>query len=425
VAATQRTLTGLRQGLALPQVRTARDDVLAELDALQVQLAQLSTASRLVPELLGTHGTRHILVVLQQPAESRATGGIDAGVILVSTKDGRATIQEVTSKVPDSATPVIGVSSQYAARYDARATLTHNLTSNLSPDFSVVGSIWAGLWATRNAPVDAVVGVTPKVLDLILQATGPVTLPDGTHLAAGDATRITTKTLYDTYPLASDEPRRQAYQNALLGSVVKRLLGEGTPLRSLIAPLGRAVASGDLRVWAAKPDLEAALRTLDIGGALPVTAGPFLGVITQDFGGSKLDTYLQREISYSRRQSGASDLVRVGVDLTNTAPAHGLPPYVTYRGDLTDPQAHPGQTRVWLSVYLATDAKDPTLTVGGRRVADPTIDHEGDHLIVSAILTIDPGATSEAVVTATEPHSDQPPVVLRQPTLLPDRLRIS
>jgi hypothetical protein len=414
----------LNGGLSLPALQRARASLLHQLEQVSAQISGLRAAAVLAPDMLGVHGDRTVLVVLQQPAESRATGGLVGGVVLLTAKDGKLSVSTVTGKLPNSNVEVIAPGPEYLNRYGRFDPLRLNYNSNLSPDFPTVAATWAGLWQTANPHVDEVVGVTPALLDKLLEATGPVTLPDGTMLRAGEIETLTTKGLYDRYPRPADEPARQAFQNSLLRAVVERLASAQVSLRALAHPLGLAVRDGDLRLWSARTDQETALLAMPLGGVIPSDPGPFLGVITQNYGGTKLDTYLQRTITYRRTPKGDQDAVRVDVALHSMAPRSGLPDYVTYRADLRDPQSRRGQNLLAVSVYLSTQASDATLLVDGVKTSAVVTDTERGHLILTTYLPLDAGAVRTVTVTATEPHSTQRPVVLHQATVLPDKISV-
>ena len=81
------------------------------------------------------------------------------------------------------------------------------------------------------------------------------------------------------------------------------------------------------------PAVEARIRETGYSGALPSGAPPFAGVVLNNAAAGKLDYYLRRSLTYARTGCGPTRDVVATIDLTNTAPATGLPPYVTDRLD--------------------------------------------------------------------------------------------
>ena len=73
----------------------------------------------------------------------------------------------------------------------------------LTPQFDVNGPLAARMWqAVTGQRVDGVMAVDVATLQQFLQVTGPVTLPDGTSLNAGDVVQYLT---HDQYAGLTDQ----------------------------------------------------------------------------------------------------------------------------------------------------------------------------------------------------------------------------
>jgi hypothetical protein len=411
----------------------AVQQVLSGLDRLGGYAQTLSIASHVAPDLLGTGGPRVNLVVLTTPVEQRGTGGLVGGYVVLDTQGGKVAVRREGTNGDLFRTqpkPVITLDPQFEALYGGRFATRDWRDSNLSPDFTRVGAIWGALYKAQTGQrADGVLMVTPELLGRVLSVTGPVTLPDGTVLTGESAAGFLERGLYVRWPKAEEEPQRDAFQREALRATVKQLLSySGDPLPMLSA-LGRGAAKGQVRLFATQASDEALLAQTPLGGSLSSSPGPFLGVIDVNADGSKLDAYLQRALGYSRAPiagDAAHQLVSATVKLTNNAPPTGLPEYVTFRADLPAAQraaATPGAHRVFVSIYLSTDAVLQDVTLDGHPVQPALVGHERDHLIVEvAPPVLNPGQSVTLRVRAKEKTSDAQLRTITQATAVPDQL---
>lgn len=391
-------------------------------------LAEAHAAADAVPGLVT--GERTYLLGVQNNAEQRATGGLLGAYAVLHVSNGALRLEQVgpDQDLRDPDRPVLDLGEEYEARYGRFQTTSTWRSANLSPDTPTVGRIVAALWKQRTGTsVDGVLLVDPVGLARLLGGTGPVVLADGTRLTQQNAVRVLLVDAYRRFPRTEDAARN-AYLQAALSRVVVAVTGGGLDGARLVRAVGGAVAGGHLQVWAADPTVESALVRSRVGGALPA-AGPFLEVVTQDAGGSKLGVYQRRSVRYDGTPTGeAVDLgdgpvleeaADVTVVLTNTAPA-GLPAYVTLRPD--DPKAPVGQSRTWVSVYLGRGATLLSATLDGAPVALESTTEQG-LAAFSTFVSTDRGASSTLRLRVRQPAAPGQALLWRQqPLVRPDDL---
>ncbi|MCW2708033.1 MAG: beta-glucan endohydrolase [Frankiales bacterium] len=414
-----------RSGIA--QLTTPRRQLDDGLSRLAASLTEARVAATVLPALVT--GEKRFLLAVQNNAEPRATGGLLGAYGLLQVHDGAFSLRQVgpNNDLHDQPAPVLQLGAEYDDRYARFDTTSVWRSANLSPDAPSAGRILAGLWQAQfGEHLDGVVFVDPVALADLLGATGPVTLADGTRVTERNAVQVLLVDAYRRFS-GADAARNSSLQETTR-RVVRRLTQPGLDGTRLLQRVGKAGASGHLQVVATDPALEAQLAQARFGGGLQAD-GPFLSVVTQDVGGSKLGAYLHRSVSYTGTPTGeATDLGRgprleedavVTVGLTNAAPA-GLPPYVTARPD--DPRAPVGQAKYWLSVYLGQDATLLDATLDGRRVDVETGTEKGLG-VMSVFLTVDRGATRTLRLHVRQPARPGQPLTYRQqPLLRPDRL---
>jgi hypothetical protein len=395
-------------------LESARDELTASLAKLAGTVHEARVAADVIPALAGNDHPRHYFVALQNPAEQRATGGLIGAFAVLSADHGKLTLEQVGSDndLTDPAKPVIDLGPEFDRRYGRLGATAGWRSANLTPHIPSAGKILAALWANRTGQrVDGVIFLDPAALGLVLKATGPVRLTDGTRLTSNNATTLLERNVYKRFPRAKDAQRNDYLQDAVR-KVFARLSQPGINARVLLAQGGKAVGNGHLRIWTSDERLEARLVTSTAGGALPGTT-PYLRVVTQDVGGSKLDVYLRQDVRYAAKPTGESadlghgpqpeEAGTVRITLRNTAPAAGLPEYVTLRADPPDGKPRPvGQLKSWVSVYLGPGATLIEATQDGRSVPMAS-DTEQRHAVFSTYVSLDPGATTTLVLRVRQP----------------------
>ncbi|MCU1599859.1 MAG: beta-glucan endohydrolase [Frankiales bacterium] len=412
----------------IAQITRPRRELDDALSRLAVTLGEAKVTADVLPVLVA--GDKHVLLAVQNNAEPRATGGLLGAYGLIDVHDGAFRLAAIgpNNDLHDTTTPVVSLGEEYDDRYGRFDTASTWRSANLTPDTPAAGRILAGLWkAQTGQQVDAVLLVDPIALADLLGATGPVTLTDGTRVTEKNAVQVLLVDTYRRFSRAQDA-ERNAYLSETSRRVVDALARPGLDGARLVSRVSRAAASGHLQLVATDPSLESELRTARGGGALQAD-GPFLSVVTQDVGGSKLGAYLHRTVTYSGKPTGeAVDLgsgpvleedATVSVGLTNAAP-DGLPSYVTARPD--DPRAPVGQAKYWLSVYLGKEATLLGATLDGRPVEVETGTENG-LTVVSLFLTVDRTRTRTLALHVRQPSRPGQPLTYRQqPLLRPDAL---
>ncbi len=397
------------------RARLELDDALTRLDR---SLGEAEVASIVVPKLLA--GDQRFLLAVQNPAEQRATGGLIGAYGVLRVQGGRMALERIGPNQdlvdPDRAPVALG--PEFGTRYGRFQADRTWRSANLTPDTPTVGRLLAALWRGQTGQVvDGVVLVDPVALSRLLAVTGPVRLADGTLLTADNAVQVLLVDAYARFPRSQDAVRNTYLAQAARLSIARFLAAP--PGTSWGHALAQAVASGHLQVWSSHSDVQAVLARSRAGGAV-VAPGPYLSVVTQDVGGSKLGTYLHRTVRYEGASTGeAVDLghgpvdeeqATITVELRNDAP-RTLPSYVTLRPD--DPAAPVGQLKSWVSVYLGAGATVLGAQLDGQPVPVQTTTEKG-LAVLSLFVTTDRGATSRLVLSVRQPAFPGQPLLWRQ-----------
>ena len=294
----------INTGALLPEV----GDPLAEVLGVINQAAPaMALADKYLPTLLniaGSGGTKTYLLIFQNNAESRATGGNPASSMVVTMTDGklgyvdqavvedfiRAGVSEMThADLPPETT---GLYLPTLAR--------HSQDFNFTPDFPTTAQLFQSVWGTSTGTaMDGVISIDPVVLSHMLAVAGPVTLETGDKLTSENAVQLLLSETYKRFP------QDGAASDAFFSDTAKRVFEHLTtsswdPLKMLDA---LKASADEQRVYLAFDDPAAQALAAEIGvdGALApdTTSQTQLGIYLNDSAVSKLEYYLKSAVSAS------------------------------------------------------------------------------------------------------------------------------
>jgi hypothetical protein len=183
-----------------PQAQKASGG-LVDVDALSRAAAALPAVSQAVPTVLGADGPRTHVVLLEQDAEARGTGGLVGSFAAVRADRGKLSLQEAASRTvlqTGKPIPVAGLPEGLQSLWGKDLSEWAGL--NLSPHFPWTGQLVASGWAAqgRTPRVDLVVGIDEYVVAALLAGTGPVTV-EGITLTSSNAPAVLSRDIYASF----------------------------------------------------------------------------------------------------------------------------------------------------------------------------------------------------------------------------------
>lgn len=412
----QKRVDGI-DGSWLGPVSRAHADMVVQVDRAASLSYGSSVAARLLPDMLGANGARNYFVALQTPSESRGTGGLTGGYLIVNATGGKVSAPESGRNVdldrPSS--PQVDLGDDYDDLYSSIHPYTDTRNSNISPSFPDAARIWIANWrAQTGVQLDGAIAVDPIALSYVLRVSGPVTLPGGEKITADNVVPITLSTAYTRF--ANDQGARKAYLQSISRAVFDQVLRTGTDTGQLLEALGRGVSERRIMVYSNDNQEQKLLATTDLAHELDESGQPLLDVTVTNTSGNKLDYYLRRRIAYHsgscrqpRRQSSAS------ITLTNTVSDLTLPDYVVGSMGAMNQDIPRGTNVSGVQIALTSGAQIESVSVDGHSA----LYSQGslrDHPVVMAKVPVEPGKSTVLTVTFTEPTSAHgAPVVPVQP----------
>ncbi|WP_446220706.1 DUF4012 domain-containing protein [Micromonospora sp. IBHARD004] len=378
----------------LAQFQDVLSSLRAEIDRLADLTGAADQAARVLPPLLGADGPRRYLLVSQNPAELRATGGMFGAYAVIRAENGRVTLaRQGTSAELTRFNPPLRVDPELRrlwndlpGRYPADV--------NLGPDFPTAAALYREMVRRRTGTtVDGVLAVDPVVLSYLLRATGPVAVPGSAPLVGDTVVRTL---LSDAYrDLGTRE--QDAYFAAAAPAVFDAFLTKSADVRALLSAFDRSVAERRILFWSVHPEEQRVLGDSRLTGTLPEKdIVPTVGVFLNDGSGAKLGYYLRfsANLTVGDCQSDGRRELRLRVAVHSTAPRSGLSDSVTGLALAGDPYT----ARTFVSVYSPTGGA----VLGGRldgKAAAMGSGTDRRRQVTVATVEVQPGVTRTLEVT--------------------------
>lgn len=388
---------------AVEQMRPVVAEASATVDAAR-------RAADLLPIMLGADGPRNYLVLFQNNAEPRATGGNPGAVALIGTDKGKVSMlqQASTSDFKEFPEPVLPLPLETRGIY-GDITGKYLQDVNLTPRFPLSAELAREMWHQRfGTEVNGVLSIDPVALGYLLGATGPVTLEDGTVLNADNAVSTLLSDVYARFP---DPAAQNVYFAAAAEAVFNRVASGDFKPEALLAALTKAGSEHRVLVWSADIAEQGLLGGTTLTGDLPASNADAtrFGVYVNDATGSKMGYYLHADYSIGQQQcrEDGRPLIGLNVTLRNTAPAdaaQSLSTYVTGGGTYG---VTPGDIRVTVSVYAPQGSIYQSATRDGAPLAPQTAS-DGGYPVTHFEVEIKPGQTTQIdIATLGNPHGSE------------------
>lgn len=350
-----------------------------------------SQASQIVPQMLS--GKHRYLLIFQNNAEIRATGGLPGAYAVLEVDDGEISLGQqgagaALGNLPYEATPI---SDEETELFDTKLVSDFR-DINFTPDFPRAAEIGTAILAReQNIEVDGVLSVDPVTLSYVLQALGPIALDDGSTLTSENAVDVLLNGVYVTYP---DPDTQDAFFASATSKIFDQVLSGGGDPTALLKALTRATNERRVQVWTKDSAITNQLGNSALAGKLPLgeDAKNSLGFYMNDATGAKMQYYLDYDIAAkaTKCSDAGAQTYQTVTTLTSTAPADSANLPESIRGPGFG--AQPGSMLMNLNVY-APDAGEVTeLTIDGEETVSFELTQEGRGVQLVTVQ-LDPGQT--------------------------------
>jgi hypothetical protein len=285
----------------LPEVVEPIDDILS---IIQQAAPTLDVVNRYMPTLLnmaGAGGTKTYLVIFQNNAEIRATGGNPAASMILTMTNGALGYADQASSTTfyeaGAAGNVYTAIPEETTRLYLSGFTRYSQDYTMSPDFPTTAQLFQDVWAaTSGARFDGVISIDPTVLSHMLAVAGPATLTSGEQVTAENAVKLVLSDAYERFPKGSDS---DAFFADVSKSVFNHLTSASWDPMAMLAALEQSAKEQRVYLSFTDPAAQALATELGVDGALTVDPAKQtqVGMYLNDSSVGKLEYHLTSAVT--------------------------------------------------------------------------------------------------------------------------------
>ena len=376
---------------------------------------------KVAPSVMGSQSPKKYLLVFQNSAESRGTGGIIGAYAEIQVYRGSVTVLKEGSNAGLKSLDVIPISmpSEYNNLWGSDPAIWQN--SNLSPHFPYAAQIYTALWQKQfNEKLDGVIATDPEALSSVLKAIGPVSLKSGEVI---DSTNVVSKTLSTAYQrFASDNLARKQYLVDVMKAVIQKLMAGSYSKLNLARQLQTPLLENRILLSLSDAGDQAVIAPTLVSGVVSEAPNNEYRVVIVNTSGNKLDYYLTKQTKI-QSVSCKVPTTLVTETITNTlTTTNGLPDYVVGRLDLNLPHGANGRDGFSVLIYGPTGAQVENALRSDPSQATPDLPTERGHPI--ALFHVDLAPKTSETFTVLFSGGTGSISYVKQPLVNPENLLI-
>ncbi|SDN48154.1 Protein of unknown function [Nocardioides szechwanensis] len=345
------------------------DEYVERVDEAASALASTETATRALPDMLGASGPRDYLLIFQNNAEIRATGGMPGSWAQLHAEDGELEMvkQGTAGDFPMTAQPVLPLTDEEVAVYGKEIS-TYFQDPGFTPDFPRAGALWRAHWERKfpDTPIDGVIALDPVAMSYLIDGTGPVSVGGTTLTRQNLVEELLNRPYLELDTSAQDELFKEAARE-----IFDAITGDLQSPVDLVRGLSKAAEESRLLVAPFAEQDAAALADSNVLGAMggDSETTPYVDIGLNDATGSKMSYYLRywadvRAVSCT----GGTQELEASMSLSQAiAPAEAakLPPSVTGGGNYG---TEPGSQLVIVRLYGPAGGKIQDIKIDGKEM---------------------------------------------------------
>ena len=416
----RRSIRAIDTSGTLPAVAAAITRLQGITDDAASQIAAISHTAQLLPKMLGADGPRNYLIIFQNNAEVRASGGLPGALAVLHTDQGHfeMTTQTSARSFPYFDRPVLPLDYATESLYGSNvARRMQNVT--LTPDFPTSARFATEMWRRQyGVALDGVIAVDPVVLSYILKATGTVKLDTGDTLSSKTAIKFLLSGVYTKYP--DNEQQDEVFADAAR-KIFAALSSNSVDPSELLTQVTRGAGERRILLWNSREPEQRLISNSDFAGELPSTniGATVIGVFLNDATGAKLGYYLDATSSLKVKtcRGESSPIYRTTVTLSSSAPADAatsLAPAIIGPGKYGVPL---GTIRTRVTVYGPVGSVVGAVTQEGTQVASQPQIHM-NRPVAQIIIDLAPGQSQTTTVDMIGAINPSPDAILRMTPML-------
>lgn len=304
--------------------------VIEMIDSFAKIIGEIKPVVSYLRPLLGLNGEQKYLLLFQNDAELRPTGGFLTAYAILSVNKGNFK--------PLGSYDIYGLDARFGNRLKAPEPITkyhknvynwHLRDMNLSPDFKVsMETFWENYQKVGPSNIAGIIAVDTQVLVDILKILGPIGVADWGRFSAETDKRCDCPQVVYELELAADKPLGivNTERKALIGPLMHSLL-----LNMMQSPRKKwpeffnlmltNIQEKHILFYFPDKEIQGSIEALNAGGRIRDFEGDYLHLNNCNFGGAKSNLFIKEAIEQVYEVGNDGVITKtVTVDYTNPAP---------------------------------------------------------------------------------------------------------
>jgi hypothetical protein len=293
-----------------PSLRDHFDVLSKHLDELTIMLNDIQKRIPAILSMLGDRYPHRYLVLLQNNAESRPTGGFIGSYLIVDVNDGYITKVDFHDVYESD-----GQLHEFIPAPAELSLFTDNWRmrdSNYSPDFSLSAKKAAWFLEKEEGPgVDSVIAINQSILEDILTLTGPVKVEGlESELTADNYNTVLT---YIIESKLEGEENPKEVLNRVIPAVQSEIYGKAS-FRNLLVLIQNGIKKKNIIGWSKNDEIQKFFQDVGMASLIKkqVKNEDYFSLTTINIGGNKSDLYMDSSILHETvidKSGGLYDVV--------------------------------------------------------------------------------------------------------------------
>ncbi len=304
---------------ALPESERAKAmEATTLLTTVRSAVGELRSITDLLMAGAGDQHRRSYLFVFQNSTELRPTGGFMGSLALITLDRGEIKSLEVPGGGPYDLKGELKERVRPPEPLRLVAQRWEFQDANWFPDFPAAAKKLQWFWSKAGQPsIDGVIAVNLRVLERLLEVTGPVELPEyNKTITSQNVWMEMQKAVELEYDREENKPKKIV--GDLMAKLLERLKSSDQDQWVKLLSLGaESLETKDIQIWLANAEEEALVERYGWNGRFKETPGDSLAIIGANIAGQKSDRLITERVQHTAEIQDDGSIIDT-VTLTRT-----------------------------------------------------------------------------------------------------------
>lgn len=358
-----------------------------------------------LPTILGAEEEKNYLILFQNTAERRATGGFYTFFAVMNINKGKLSVKDSSDIYDlDNSIAVHPKAPEKILKYHKNVNQFYLRDSNLSPDFVESVKLFESLYedASRGVEYDGIIAMDSKVLVDMLRIFGDTQANGVNFSAETDARCDCPQVIYTLFDIV-DRPVNyiKVDRKRILGNLMLELFYKavGFSPSKYWGPMALAMFDNldqkHVLLYFTDPEVQAAVEKMNYAGRIQQVDSDYLHVNSVNFAGAKSNMFIDEEIVSETTFDGGTTKRTVTIEFKNPHPHSDCN---LERGGL----CLNATLRNWIRFYVPEGSK--LVSFKGSQTETLTYDELGK-TVFEGFMTVNPEGKATVTIEYTLPTS--------------------